>query len=148
MQLTSTIIVKQNIEQVWEFLSNPLNANKWDKSVARVILPESGFTGLGSVVDTIAPSGMRQSFVVSEFQPPDLFNFRLLKSSMFRNADLMFLMEKVTDGTKITHEINFKLRPGSLFLYPILLLTNRKALGRDMEYLRKALEENYKSSTN
>jgi hypothetical protein len=139
-------VVKQTIEQVWEFLANPLNSNKWDKSVARVILPESGFTGIDCVVDTVSPSGMQQSFIITEFQSPNYFKFQLLKSSMFKNADLSFFIEKVVDGTRITHEINITLLPRSFYLYPILLLTQKRALRRDMKYLRNALDENYISS--
>lgn len=141
MRLTSVINVEQTVEQVWEFLSNPLNSNKWDKSIDHVILPESGFTGLGCKVETVAPSGMRQSFVITEYAPPHFFKFRLLKSSMFKVADLSFLMEKVNKGTRITHEINFKLHFRSLFLYPIFLFTSKKALGADLEYLKNALTD-------
>jgi hypothetical protein len=69
-------------------------------------LPESGVTGKGCIVDTVAPSGMRQSFVLTEFQPPHFFKFRLLKSSMFGDAELSFLIKKIPDGTKINHNIN------------------------------------------
>ena len=143
MLLRSIIIVDQTVEQCWEFLADPLNSNKWDKSVDRVVLPESGFTGLGCIVDTIAPSGMRQSFIVNEFKPPHFFKFKLLKSSMFKEAELSFLIEKIPEGTKITHNLNFKLFFRSLLLYPILLLTNKKALGRDMEYLRNAIRKKF-----
>lgn len=143
MQLTSVITVNRNVKQVWEFLSNPLNSSKWDKSIASVVLPEQGFTGLGCTVETIAPSGMRQSFRVAEFQPPRFFKFKLLKSSVFKEADMSFLLEKVSEGTKITHTINFKLRFRSLLLYPVFLLTSKKALGTDLGYLKKALESNF-----
>ena len=93
-----------------------------------MILPESGFTGKGCVVETVAPSGIRQSFEVTEFQAPTIFTFQLLKSSMFKDADLSFIIEKVVDGTRITHEINIKLLLRSFFLYPILLLTQKKRL--------------------
>lgn len=140
MKLTSTIIVKQSVDQVWNFLSDPQTSNKWDKSVDHVILPESGFTGLGCVVETVAPSGRKQSFRITEFQPPSFFKFRLLKSSEFKDAELSFLIEKVAEGTKITHEINFKLHFHSAFLYPVLLLTSKKALGKDLGYLKNALD--------
>ncbi|MCB0697846.1 MAG: SRPBCC family protein [Chitinophagaceae bacterium] len=140
MQLTSEITVNLDIEQVWDFLSDPLNSPKWDKSVASVVLPEGSFSGTGCIVDTIAPSGMRQSFRVTEFQPPRFFKFILLQSSTFKEADMSFLLEKVSEGTKITHVINFKLHLRSFMLYPVLLLTSKKALGADMTYLKNALE--------
>ncbi|MBI1184176.1 hypothetical protein GC194_07885 [bacterium] len=143
MHLTSIIIVEQTVEQVWEFLSNPLNSSKWDRSIDQVVLPETGFTGLGCQVDTIAPSGMRQSFIITRFEPPNFFEFKLLKSSMFKVGELSFLIEKVDAGTKVTHAINIRFHLRSLFLYPIFLLTSKRALGADLEYLRKSLNENY-----
>lgn len=67
MKLISTITVPQTQQQVWEFLSNPLNANKWDRSIKEVVLPNGVFSGKGCVVETISPGGMRQSFTVTEF---------------------------------------------------------------------------------
>jgi len=143
MKLTSTIIVNQSVDQVWKFLSDPTTSHKWDKSVDHVILPESGFTGLGCEVETVAPSGMKQPFIVTEFQPPRFFKFRLLKSTQFKDAELSFHIEKVAGGTKITHEINFKLHFRAAFLYPILLLTSKRALGKDLGYLKNALDTEF-----
>ena len=143
MRFKSIIIVKQTKGQVWEFLANPLNSTKWDKSIDKVILPESGFTGKGCRIVTIAPSGKQQTFMVTQYQTPNFFSFQLLKSSMFKFADLSFKIEEVIDGTQITHEINIKLHASSFFLSPILLLTQKKSLSRDMQFLKKALDNNY-----
>jgi hypothetical protein len=145
MRLVTNIVVKQTAEQVWEFLANPLNAHKWDKSIARVELPPAGFTGQGCVVQTIAPSGMRQSFVVSEFAEPYCFKFRLVKSRMFKDAELIFFISRVGAGAAIRHELTFRLRFYMLFLYPVFLLTNKKALARDISYLKAALAQQYGS---
>lgn len=141
MHLTSTITVPQTIEQVWNFLSDPRNANKWDRSIKDVMLPPSGFTGLGCTVETITPSGMHQSFIVTEFDPLRKFTFKLLESSMFKSATLSFSFQQIKEGVKIIHDIDIKLHLRTFFLYPILLITNKKALRRDMEYLREALDK-------
>lgn len=140
MNFTSVIVVQRSVDETWEFLSNPLNASKWDRSVARVILPESGFTGKDCRVITVSPGGMHQPFVITAFQPPLFFSFRLLESAMFRQATLSFRIEKTAEGTRVKHEIEVKLLPRMFFLYPVLLLTQKRALRREMKNLRKALE--------
>lgn len=141
MRFTSAITVPQNRAIVWDFLSNPNNSSKWDKSIKEVVLPETGFTGQGCKVETIAPNGLRQSFIVDDFEPPVFFKFKLLSSSMFKKADLSFLLEVVEGGTSIVHTINIELRPSRFLLYPLLLLTQKKALARDMNYLKEALQK-------
>jgi hypothetical protein len=147
MRLTTSITVAQSIDEAFAYLANPHNSNKWDKSIQTVDLPGGTFSGVGTVVNTVAPSGMKQSFVVTEFSPPDSFKFRLLKSPMFKLAELSFVFEVIEGKTKITHIIELKLHFWALFLYPVLMLTNKKALGTDMEALRKGLDEFVKPGT-
>lgn len=139
MQFTSAITVPQDRAIVRDFLSNPNNSSKWDKSIKEVVLPPTGFTGQGCKVETVAPNGLRQSFIVSDFEPPSFFKFKLLSSSVFEEADLSFLLEVVEGGTLIVHTINIELRRSRFLLYPVLLLTQKKALARDMNYLKEAL---------
>ena len=60
MQLSSSIVVPQDIEQVWLFLSDPLTAPRWDRSVADVVPLSNAPVGVGYEAMTIAPSGKRQ----------------------------------------------------------------------------------------
>lgn len=147
MRLTTSITVPQSIDQAFDYLSNPYNSNKWDRSILSVNLPSGVFSGVGTVVNTVAPSGMKQSFVVTEFSPPTSFKFRLLKSPIFKLAELGFVFEVIEGKTKITHTIVLEFHFWALFLYPVLMFTNKKALGADMEYLRKGLDEFVKGSS-
>jgi len=140
MRLVSRITVHQNVDQVWEFLANPLNSHKWDKSIARVKLQDPGFVKLGSVIHTESPSGKKQSFVITQFEPPTLFAFKLLESSLFKEAELRFSISKAGEGSHIVHEINLTLKPYLFFAFPLLLLVSKKALGADLGYLKKALD--------
>lgn len=141
MRFTTSITVPHSIDQAFNYLSDPYNSNKWDRSIQSVDLPGGAFSGVGTIVNTVAPSGMKQSFMVTEFSPPTSFKFRLLKSPMFKLAELIFLFEETEGHVKITHIIELRFRFRALFLYPVLLFINKKALGTDMEYLRKGLDE-------
>ena len=41
MRMTSSVVVKSDLERVWAFLSNESNAPRWDRSVARADLISS-----------------------------------------------------------------------------------------------------------
>ena len=141
MKLTSTIVVARNLDDVWLFLADLGNAPKWDRSIARATLTSSGMFGTGSIVETTSPGGKRQSFRVVAFEPPRLLSFRLLRSPLFRSADLTFRLEATDGGTKITHEIQLRLWFWLLILWPVLALISRRALSTDFDYLRRSLEE-------
>jgi len=141
MTITSTIGVARNRDDVWAFLADLRNAPKWDRSIARATLTSNGPLGTGAIVETTSPGGKRQSFRVITFEPPRLLTFRLLRSPLFRSADLTFRLETADAGTRITHEIQVQPRVWLLILVPVLNLIGRRALSTDLDYLRRSLEE-------
>ncbi|MFC5830594.1 SRPBCC family protein [Nonomuraea insulae] len=139
MQLNSSIVVPQDIRRVWRFLGDPQTAPRWDRSIAEVVPLSTAPVGVGYEAMTIAPSGKRQRFRVTQYDPERGLSFVLLESRLFRRAELSFRLDRVPDGTRILHRIDLDLR--NPLLSPLLRLTSRNALGADMEYLRKALAE-------
>ncbi|XVQ85398.1 SRPBCC family protein [Microbispora siamensis] len=137
MQLSSSIVVPQDIRHVWRFLGDPLTAPRWDRSIAEVIALSTAPVGVGYEAMTVAPSGKRKRFRITRYDAERALAFVLLKSRLFRRAELSFRLDQVPDGTRILHRIDLDLR--SPLLAPILRLTSRNALGTDMECLREAL---------
>jgi hypothetical protein len=140
MKIESTILVERTPARTWAFLADPHTAPTWDRSVARVDVITPGTIGVGTIVLTTAPSSARQRFRIVEFDPSNVLAFTLLESSVFRTARLRFVLDPVAAGTRVTHEIDFVLRVSTLFFYPIMRLTHRKALATDLELLRRAIE--------
>jgi uncharacterized protein YndB with AHSA1/START domain len=141
MTITSTTVVTRRPEDVWAFLTDLRNTPKWDRSIARAVLASSGELATGAIVETTSPGGKRQRFRVLVFERPRLLRFRLLRSPLFRSADLTFRLDPTSAGTQITQEIRVQLRRWLFALRPILALTSRGALSTDLEFLRRALEE-------
>ena len=139
MHLQSHITVPQDIEHVSKFFFEPSNLPKWDRSVASVV-PTSSVAGVGSSFDTIAPSGMKMSYRVTELEYGRSTKIALSNSKMFKKALWHFQFDPESKGTKITCHVYFKLRAGYFLLAPILYL-NRNALFRDLTFLKDALEE-------
>jgi hypothetical protein len=143
MQMTSSVVVKRDIESAWTFLSNERNAPRWDRSVARADLLSLPPLGVGSIVRTTAPSGMTQEFRVDEIAAPSVLRFSLVRSSWFRSARLSFTLTPVEDGVRITHDIEISLRFRWAILFLVLVLFNKRALAADLDSLRRALEEGH-----
>lgn len=140
MNMTSSIVVTRGLEEVWAFLANTDNAPRWDRSIASAQLV-SGPMEVGAVVQTTAPSGMQQSFRVDELSPLRRLRFSVLRSSLFQSADLIFTLEPAGSGTRITHDIVVAFRFPWWLLRPVFHLMQRRALGTDLEFLRRSLDE-------
>jgi len=141
MTITSTVIIRRSRDDVWSFLTDLRNTPKRDRSIARATLTSNGPIGTGAIVETTSPGDKRQSFQVIAFERPRLLVFRLLRSPLFRSADLTFSLEATDAGTRITHEIQIRLRPWLVPLRPVLALIGRRALSTDLDFLRRSLEE-------
>jgi hypothetical protein len=143
MRIEAAVLVPQALPDVWDFLSDPKNSELWDKSVASIEPVGTGPVGLGWEGTTAAPSGMRQSFQISRWEPPKAFAFRLQQSRMFREAELSFHLEQAGDAVRILHRLDLQLR--NVLLYPVLRLTAKRALGADLQSLKDWLAKTYPS---
>lgn len=143
MHMTSSVLVKSNIENAWAFLADESNAPRWDRSVARAVLVSDPPLRVGSIVHTTAPSGMKQEFRVDEISAPHVLRFSLVRSTWFRSARLTFTLASVDHGVRITHEIAVAFRFPWTILIPLLALLNRRALAADLDSLRRAIDEGH-----
>ena len=141
MTITSTIVVTRPGDDVWSFLVDLRNAPKWDRSIARATLASNGPLETGAIVETTSPGGKRPSFRIVAFERPRRLVFRLMRSPLFRSADLAFSLDDANAGTRITHEIHVRLRLWVFILLPVLKLIGRRALSTDLDYLRRSLDE-------
>jgi hypothetical protein len=83
---------------------------------------------------------MRMSYQVTEHVPGRHWTIDLVSSKMFKAAIWEMRCDPTATGSRITCVVDFTLRPLYYFLALPLLMTQRKALGRDLESLKKAIE--------
>jgi hypothetical protein len=140
MHLESSVVVSQALERVWAFFVDPANLPRWDRSVATVIPTSPSTVGAGATFDTIAPSGMRMSYRVTDLVPRQRAEIRLVNSNMFKEALWTFIFEPLAEGVRINCQVDFTPRLRYSFLTPVLLLTYKDAFRRDLTYLKQALE--------
>jgi hypothetical protein len=143
MHMTSSVLVKSDVETAWTFLADERNAPRWDRSVARADLVSPPPLRVGSVVQTTAPSGMQQEFRVDEIAAPRVLRFSLVRSRWFRTAQLTFTLAPVEHGARITHEIAVTFRFPWSILFPVLAFFNKGALAADLDSLRRAIDEGH-----
>jgi Polyketide cyclase / dehydrase and lipid transport len=143
MHMTSSVLVKSNLQSAWAFLADERNAPRWDRSVARADLVSSPPLRAGSIVETTAPSGMKQEFRVDELSAPHILRFSLMRSPWFRTAQLTFTLTPVDNGVCITHDVAVAFRFPWTILVPVLALLNKRALAADLDSLRRAIDEGH-----
>ena len=140
MRFESHIVVERSLSDVSSFFDEPSNLARWDRSVARVEPTSTGGAAVGFTFDTISPTGLRMSYRITEHEPERGSVIELLSSPMFKRATWRMMYEPVRAGTRVTCEVDFTLRPLYLFLVVPLVLTQRKALARDLTYLKQSIE--------
>jgi hypothetical protein len=154
MHLQAAIVVAQTNDQVWRFFTVPSNLAKWDRSVTQVIPTSSEPLGVGSTFDTIAPvptsrsrkAGLRMSYRITEYVPNHQVNIQLTHSSMFTSAQWIMTTEDVSEGVRITCQLEGILRLRYSFLLPVFLLTYKGAFRRDLTSLKQAIEQNERAN--
>jgi hypothetical protein len=142
MHFQSDIVVERPLEAVTKFFDDPQNLVKWDKSVAKIEPTSSGETSVGFTFDTIAPNGQRLSYRITAHDPGRGSTIELMPSKMFKRAIWIMRYDQLPSGTKITCEVDFTLRARYCFLVLPLILTQRKALARDLRSLKDSIKAN------
>jgi hypothetical protein len=125
LKLEAKVVVAQPIDQVWEFLAEPANLARWDRSVAKVVPTSAGPPDVGYAFDTFAPprgketEGQRRSYRVLELQPGRSGRILRTDSRVFQTALWTFRLEPAFPGTRISSQ--------------------KRALSTDLQYLARAL---------
>ncbi|MBX3082654.1 MAG: hypothetical protein KF716_13535 [Anaerolineae bacterium] len=116
--------------------------------MAKVIPTSSLPVGVGYTFDTIAPArgsnaqqeGQRMSYRITEFVPNHHAKILLTHSDIFKEAYWTTIVNAAQEGVKVTLQVDLSLRPMYLFMMPVLLVTNKGAFFRDLQYLKRAME--------
>ncbi|HZE86747.1 MAG TPA: SRPBCC family protein [Methylomirabilota bacterium] len=147
MHLVSKIIIQKPLDEVWKFFQDPYSLAKWDHSVETVVPTTKGSVRLGYTFDTIAPvkpgstkEGMRLHYEIIEFEPRKQVKIALKDSSTFKEAVWQMEFEVTPEGTQVACHVVFTPWLRYLFLVP-LMWVNRRAIFRDLGYLKEELEK-------
>jgi len=151
MRFQGSIVIRRPREQVWDFMGDIANISVWDRGVARAEVVGQSQPGVGFEFETFAyPRGSdtrgewgKMSYRITEI---DSFGCAIELTSRTGNARFVrsglwrFYAEEVPEGSRVVSEVDFTLRVRYLFLAPVFLMFGRRAMRRDLENLKRALE--------
>jgi hypothetical protein len=143
MHFRAEITVLRSSAEVAAFFENPHNLARWDRSVARVEPHSSSSAAVGFTFDTVAPSGMRMTYRITEHEPEHRTTIELVSSSMFKRAVWYMSYDPVPGGVRIECAVQFRLRARYTLLLIPLWMVQKRALRRDLQELKAAIEQAY-----
>jgi hypothetical protein len=148
MRFQAEIIVPRSSAEVAAFFENPHNLARWDRSVARVEVRSTSPASVGFTFDTVAPSGMRMTYRITEHEPERRTTIELVSSSIFKHAAWYMHCDPVPGGVRIGCAVRFRLRARYALLIIPLLMSQKGALRRDLQELKAAIETAYPRTVN
>lgn len=141
MRFVSSVLVSRSREEVWRFFEALENLPRWDRSVERVEWTSGGPGRLGSTFDTVGDRGRgRMSYCVAAAVEP-VYLEAATDSGYFKDARWSFTLARVAAETLVTCTVDFVLRRRYAVLAAPLRLTASRALRRDLDRLKRVIEE-------
>jgi hypothetical protein len=152
MHLESSIVIRRQPEQVWNFLANVANIPKWDRGVAGIQRTTSEPMGIGFEFDTVANSAARgdaqsqgrMSYRIADVDPDQhrctvQLTSRDGNARFFKTAAWTFRAVAAPGGTLLTCSVDFILRLRYLILAPVFYVM-KGAIRADLRRLKQAME--------
>ena len=153
MHFEGSIAIRRPPGQVWKFLGDISNISAWDRGVARAEPIGLSQPGVGFEFETFAhPKGGdtsgewgKMSYRIAEIDPErgcaieltsKTGNARFVRSGIWR-----FRTEETPEGSRVFSEVQFELCAPYLFLAPLFFLVARRAMRKDLESLKRVLED-------
>jgi len=151
MQLESSVFILRAPEEVSAYLCNVSNVTAWDRGVSRTEVTSTTPPGAGFEFDTFAhPVGKsrdgswgKMSYRIAETDPVRGCTIQLTSSAgnarYFKSAEWRFRVEPEPGGSRIFCAAVFSLKWQYSILAPVFFFMG-KAIRKDLEYLKKAVE--------
>jgi hypothetical protein len=150
MRLQSHILIRRKAEEVWTFLTEPLNLSKWDRGVAAVEVPDTTVpAGIGFEFTTVGHAGTgrdrgRMTYRLTEADPVERryrveLTSRTGNARFFTAAHWNVRVEDAPEGSMVMCSTEFQLRLRYLLLAPVLYFL-KSAMHRDLVNLKSVLE--------
>lgn len=139
------ILIDRSIEDVFAFISNPMNLPKWQSMVTKVEPVSSGPVGVGSTFNVHSElMGRKIDSVmdITDYEPPSKFGFKNIAGPMQIQAMASF--KPVGTGTRMG--LNAKGEPGGVFKLAegVLAKQVKSQLEENLKQLKSVLESGAK----
>jgi uncharacterized membrane protein len=135
------ILIDRSVENVFGFISNPMNLPKWQSMVAKVDPVSSGAVGAGStfkIQSELMGRKIDGVMEITDFEPSEKFGFRNVAGPVQVRASVSF--KTVGTGTRL--DLNGQGEPGGMFKLAEGVLANqvRRQMEDNLKRLKSVLE--------
>ena len=151
MRLQSSVVIRRKPDEVWSFLTDPLNIPRWDRGVAAVEVNQSSPRGAGLEFTTVGQPGSgpdrgRMTYRVTEAGPQKMdcraaLTSRTGNARSVRAAAWRQQVEDTPPGLRVTISVEFRLRFCYFWLAPLLFVFGNSAHKKDLRHLQDVLEK-------
>jgi uncharacterized protein YndB with AHSA1/START domain len=142
MRIAADVVIDKHIDEVFEFVANPLNDPRWCGKVLYVEQTEGDEPGPGAeyaVVHRPIPfrPPRRMRYVCVDWDPPNRIVWR--EDDGHDVIDVVYALESVWTATRLTQEDTAQLGAPSV-LRPVVKAGIRRDMKRQLRSLRRVLE--------
>jgi len=144
MRVETSTVIKREPEPIFEFITAPENAPRWQEGAISTRLITAGPLRLGSEMEHVGRwLGMRMltRAVVTVLEPGSAFGYDITAKMSSTPSRMRYSLTRVVDGTRLTLSNEFA-PPGLMKpLNRLLQRSIQRMFDRDVERLRRVLEE-------
>ena len=127
-EFAGSALIDRPIEDVWRFISDPLSAPVWGRGVSDVVITSKGPVGLGATL-RLSMSGSKMEARMIRYEAAKTFTLEFT-SGPVKGSKLTYSVESVGGKTRLTRDLEMRLRGVWKLMYPIL--TRREIRDREL----------------
>jgi hypothetical protein len=136
-KFTHELFLTNDIDDVFSFISNPVNNPVWDSYAFKTEFPngseiEAGTTGKG--MSTFLGETYETDFIFNEYKPPKSVAHRTKARAV--DVEMSSDLEELKNGIKVTLDIDVKFNGGKKLLAPLLKKKIKKRINENLEVLK------------
>ena len=143
-KFTKSVFIDRSQQDVFDFMSNPANATKWQSSVEFAEWTSAGMAGVGSTYKLVVKALGSKSelvFEITDWDSPNHYSYKSIKiSAPLESIESVITLAPQESGTQLTFEAQigaagvFKLAEG------LLGKMAEKGDGSNIDTLKQLLE--------
>lgn len=136
-KFTHELILTNDIDEVFYYISNPVNNPVWDSYAFKTDFPngkeiEAGTTGKG--MSTFLGETYESNFIFNEYEPPTMVVHRTRAKVV--DVEMSSDLEELKNGIKVTLDIDVKFNGGKKLLTPLLKAKVKNRIKENLEVLK------------
>ena len=118
-EFAASALINRPSDEVWRFMSDPLNASVWGRGVSDVGITSDGPVGLGTTL-TLSMSGSRMEARMIKYEAYKTFTLEFT-SGPVKGSKLTYSVESVAGKTLLATDLEMRLSGIWRIMHPILI---------------------------